>query len=111
MSTTPNYGFEIPESDDSMAAINTYINPVFSKLVNRNDPTVVAAGQPLPQSGNYSLYDRVFRADAPNLTTAPNYSWPSNYLLTVKDPDWGWHWRPIQTTRSPWVPIPESAVL
>lgn len=102
---TPNYNFFLPKEEDSMADVKKNITDSFKIIQPRNDITIIPAGQPLPQAGNYNLGDRVFRDDP---AASPTY--PSNYILVCKDLYWGWHWRPIQGRLSPWVDIPNTAV-
>lgn len=100
---TPNYGFFLPKDTDSMADVEKNITTTFEKLSTRADPTVIPAGNPLPQVGDYEIGDRVFRQDLDDGIT-----YPSSYLLVCKDNNWGWHWRPIQTILSPWVSLSSS---
>lgn len=101
---TPNYGFFLPKDADSMADPRKNITDTFEKISTRADPTVITAGGALPQSGDYSLGDRVFRNDvAEGVNT-----WPSSYILVCKDSNFGWHWRPIQQMISPWVSLTSS---
>lgn len=103
--TTTNYGFFLPDEEDSMADVETNITNNFQTIEPVGDPTVIAAGADLPQEGDYNLFDRVFRNDPTGSTT-----WPSVYLLVCKDANWGWHWRPIQQITSPWVTITNDAI-
>lgn len=100
-----NYPFFYPTSSDKMSDVKKNITNNFKLIEPRNDITVIAAGAPLPQAGNYEIGDRVFRNDP-----AGNGTWPSNYLLVTKDANWGWHWRPIQQNISPWIDIPSTAI-
>ncbi|MGS2592233.1 hypothetical protein [Streptomyces hebeiensis] len=88
-----------------MSAIKKNITDNFKKIENRNNITVIPAGNSLPQSGNYEIGDRVFRDDP-----VASLTYPSNYLLVAKSSTWGWHWRPIQTMLSPWVTVPSSCM-
>lgn len=103
---TDNYGFFLPKDTDPMSDVKKNITDSFKIIEPVNDFTVIPHGTPLPQAGSYEVGDRVFKA-APN-TSPPNY--PSNYILLVKDTNWGWHWRPIQHKLSPWVTIPSTAI-
>jgi hypothetical protein len=105
MAATSNYGFPLAGGSDPMSDVKTYVTDSFKKLESINNLTVIAAGQPLPQSGNYKLGDRVFRNDV-----AGGNTWPSNYILVVQDAVWGWHWRPIQQIVSPWVDVPAAVI-
>lgn len=102
---TNNYKLFMPGGFDPMADVKTNLTDNLVKLSTRGNPTVIEAGQPLPQSGDYELGDRVFRND-PQATP----SWPSSYILVCKDEVWGWHWRPVQQIISPWVDIPAGAI-
>jgi hypothetical protein len=104
--TTPNYGFFMPSEEDSMADVAKNITDNFEILGGRGNPTVIPAGGALPQSGNYNLFDMVYRDDPKD-----GFNWPSAYLLVCKDADWGWHWRPIQAITSPWVTVPSTAIV
>lgn len=102
---TANYNLYMPTEDESMADVAVNITDNFEILLNRANPTVVAAGGDLPQVGSYELGDRVFRADAATTT-----SYPSSYILVCKDATWGWHWRPVQELISPWISVPATAI-
>lgn len=106
---TSNYNMFLPTELDSMGDVKLNLTDSFKKLASRADPIVIPAGNPLPQSGDFEVGDRVFRND-PIDTSSLTYSWPSTYLLVCKDADWGWHWRPIQQIMSPWVDVPASAI-
>lgn len=105
MAVTPNYGFFLPTESDDMSDVRANLTNSFETIASRGEPTVIAAGNPLPQAGNYELGDRVFRNDV-----AGGNTWPSSYLLICKDANWGWHWRPLQQTVSPWVDVPATAI-
>jgi hypothetical protein len=105
MESTTNYGLQMPEDDDQMSDVETALNDNFLILEPRADPTVIASGGALPQAGDYNLGDRVFRNDA---ITSGTY--PSTYILVVKDATWGWHWRPVQQNISPWVTLPVGVI-
>lgn len=97
---TENYNLFLPKPEDSMADVVKNLTNSFNVLLPRGNPTIIAAGGALPQSGSYELGDRVFRNDAISSTT-----YPSSYILICKDVNWGWHWRPVQTIISPWVTL------
>lgn len=108
MATTDNYGLYLPVETDSMADVATNITNSLDILEPRGDPTVIAAGDPLPQVGDYELGDRVFRNDLRDLSVARTY--PSIYILVCKSAVWGWHWRPVQQNISPWIDLPTGVV-
>jgi hypothetical protein len=102
---TQNYGMFKPDEIDPMSDVKKNITDNLRILEARPEVPVIAAGAALPQSGNYNLYDRVFRNDAATGTT-----YPSNYMLVCKDTVWGWYWRPIQQYMSPWVNLPATII-
>lgn len=104
---TTNYGLFLPKPQDSMADVEKNLTNSFEKLAPVADITVIAAGAALPQVGNYEVGDRVFRNDDP---LAPGDSWPSSYILTSKDTNWGWYWRPVQHMIAPWVNVPVASI-
>lgn len=104
---TPNYGFFLPKPEDSMADVEKNITNTFETISPVAEPTVIAAGGALPQVGTYNVGDKVYRNDDPN---APGDSWPSSYILTSKDADWGWYWRPIQHMIAPWFTVPVASI-
>lgn len=97
---TSNYGLFKPSPRDNMSDVKKFLTDNFKRIQKIPEPTIIPAGQPLPQTGDYEVGDRVFRADPVSST-----SYPSSYILVCKDSLWGWHWRPIQTTISPWVTL------
>lgn len=105
-SYTSNYNFFKPTFADLMSNVKLNITDTFKTIEPIADVPVIAAGQPLPQVGNFKIGDPVFRNDP----YGTDNQWPSIYLLIVKDVNWGWHWRPIQQILSPWVDIPQSAI-
>lgn len=105
---TSNYGFFLPTGPGSMSDVKKNVTDSFKIIEPRNNITALAAGVALPQTGNYQIGDRVFREDLPVSSSAGKY--PSNYILIVKDVNWGWHWRPIQHVISPWVDVPAGAI-
>lgn len=107
MADTPNYGLKLSAGSDLMSDVKSNITDNFKIIAPRNDITVIPAGNPLPQSGNYNIGDRVFRDDP---IGGGGNTWPSNYILVVKDANWGWHWRPVQQILSPWINIPATAI-
>lgn len=102
---TTNYTLFLPKPADLMSDVKRNITDSFRVLEPLNDPTVIAAGVALPQAGDYEIGDRVFRNDP-----QASYTYPSTYLLVVKDANWGWHWRPVQQELSPWVSVPDTAI-
>lgn len=108
MAVTDNYGLYLPTDQDEMSAVEQNITNSLDILEPRADPTVIAAGGALPQTGNYNVGDRVFRNDIRDLSVARTY--PSTYILVCKDANWGWHWRPVQQNLSPWVTVPAGCI-
>lgn len=94
---TDNYGFFIPKPADSMADVRKNITNTFETIAPVAEPTIISAGNPLPQVGDYNIGDIVFRDDPDVLS-----DYPSSYILTSQDSDWGWYWRPIQKAIAPW---------
>lgn len=101
----PNYPFYYSTATEKMSNVKRNITDNFRIIQPRNDITVIPAGGALPQSGNYNIGDRVFRDDPKD-----GVNWPSNYILVCKDANWGWHWRPVQHSISPWVSVPATAI-
>lgn len=106
-STTTNYGFFMPDENDSMADVATNITNNFEIIASKGEPTIIPAGGALPQAGDYELFDRVYRDDA---ASGDGSTWPSVYILVCKDTNWGWHWRPVQQIISPWVDVPSTVI-
>lgn len=106
---TPNYNLYLPKNSDLMSDVKKNITDNFKKISDAAIPFLVTPGQPLPQSGAFEIGDRVFRNDPMNAEVSPA-TWPSSYILVVKDDNWGWVWRPIQNTLAPWINVPATAV-
>lgn len=102
-----NYNFFYPTESDAMSDVKKNLTDNLNIIAPRVDITVIAAGADLPQTGSYSVGDRVFRND-PKVDA--NGTAPSNYLLISKDADYGWSWRPIQQVISPWITLPSSVI-
>lgn len=102
---TPNYSLFLPKPGDSMSDVRKNLTNTFEKLSTRADPTVIAAGGPLPQVGNYEIGDRVTR-----IKSADPFDHTSSFILVCKDTNWGWHWRPVQSVLSPWITVPNTAI-
>ncbi|MFF5977069.1 hypothetical protein ACFY7C_36815 [Streptomyces sp. NPDC012769] len=103
--TTPNYGFFLPEETDAMSDVKKNLTDSFKKIEASAEIPVIAPNGALPQSGSYEIGDRVHRGTGGD----PN-QWPSNYILVVKSDVWGWHWRPIHTSFSPWVALTNNVI-
>lgn len=89
---TTNYSFVKPDSSSLMRSFETYMNGNWTAIEGVVAPPSITGA--LPQSGSYNLYDRVYRTDDQSI-----------YILIVKDPLWGWHWRPVHAAISPWIQI------
>lgn len=105
---TTNYGFLCPKPLDTMSQRVALPNPflsqnlrdVYERIEAAANPTVIA-NPPLPQVGNYELGDRVYLSNA---------SYQSSFILISKSATWGWIWRPVQASYSPWIDVPASAI-
>lgn len=93
---TPNYGFNKPEPNDSMADFETWLNHNWDAITDAASPP---SGTVLPQTGTYKIGDRFYKTDTQSI-----------YILVGKDPNWGWFWRPIQDAISPWFTIPSTCL-
>ncbi|HEY9261877.1 hypothetical protein [Chitinophaga sp.] len=105
MANTRNYNLYLPVAADPMADVKKNITDNLKILEPVADIPIIAPNTALPQTGNYNIGDRVFRD-----TGGDANQWPSVYILVVKDADWGWHWRPVQTTMSPWIAMSNAVI-
>src|SRR5215212_8252508 len=94
--TTPRYGLVKPDENSLMSDFETYLNGNWDKITDATSPP---SGTSLPQSGTYNLGDRFYKSDTRSI-----------YLLTAKDANWGWHWRPIHDAISPWFTVPTTCL-
>lgn len=85
-----------PGNNDSMADYETWLNGNWDKIANAVSPPF---GTTLPQSGSYDVGDRFYKTDTQSI-----------YILTAKDANWGWHWRPIHDAISPWFTVPTTCM-
>lgn len=93
---TPNYKFNKPGLEDSMADFETWINSNFDKISDAASPP---SGTTLPQSGSFDIGDRFYKTDTKSI-----------YILVGKDASWGWFWRPVHDAISPWFVIPSTCL-
>lgn len=103
---TPNYSLFLPKPEDSMSDVEKNMTNTFEKLSTRAEPTVIANGGALPQSGNFEIGDRAVRLKE----TVNSFDLTSSFILVCKDANWGWHWRPVQQILSPWVTLPATVI-
>ena len=97
---TPIYGFFKPDSGDSMADVKKNINDNFRLMqtITRYDSVAT-----LPVFGGGASVGKVVYLNDVN--------YQSLFICVVADPDWGAHWRPIQAPLSPFVNVPNTAVI
>jgi hypothetical protein len=93
---TPNYGLTKPEATDDMSAFDTWLNPNWSKIEDAVSPP---SGTTLPQNGTYNIGDRFYHSTNKSI-----------YILSCKDANWGWHWRPVHDAISPWLTVPTTCM-
>lgn len=92
----PFYTLNIATPDDPMSDFETWINSSWDKLTDAASPN---SGTTLPSSGNYNIGDRFYKSNTQSI-----------YILICKDPNWGWHWRPVQDAISPWKVVPTTCL-
>lgn len=110
MSSTPNYGFNLPVPADPMSDVADGYNNAFTvmrSMVQPNKGSVAGSVLPTktagPTVGDYAVGDVI------HLT-----GWKSNFILLAYDPFiagtyWGYIWRPIEAAWGPWVNSPSTA--
>jgi hypothetical protein len=107
MTSTPNFGFNLPAPADSMADVTDSFNLAFTYMNNKmlGPSAGIVAGSVLPQKTGAALPSDYKVGDVIHLT-----GWKSNFILIAVQADsgtpyWGYVWRPIQAAWSPWVTV------
>lgn len=96
--TTPVYGFFKPAPEDSMADVKKNINDNFRAMLPITKyPSVTT----LPTlAGGATVGQVVYHSVEQSI-----------YICIVADPNWGAHWRPLHSPKSPFVDVPASVVV